>query len=173
MQVRANGSTVVPSGTVVVSEGSTFLGSVALSNGQAQLRLPVLSAGTHQLTVAYAGSQLTERSTTTVAYPVAAQGPVGKQASSTALKVKKVKKGKAKVVVTVTSNLATAGTVQLLRGGKVVGTATLTEAARGQVTLTSKRLPKGVSRLTARFLGSTTVEASQSAVVKVRVKPTR
>lgn len=169
MQVRANGSTLVPSGTVVVTEGSTFLGSVALANGQAQLKLPVLTAGTHQLTVSYAGSQQADRSTTTVAYPVAAPGPVGKQVSSTALKVKKVKKGKAKVVVSVTSDLATAGTVQVLRGGKVVGTATLTEAARGQVTLTTKRLPKGVSRLTARFLGSVTVDASQSAVVKVRV----
>jgi hypothetical protein len=168
VQVRPTGSTVAPTGSVVVSEGGTVLGAVSANGGQTQLRLPPLSPGTHQLTLAYAGDAGTEPSRATIAYPVGSgTGPGGQVASTTSLKVKKVAHRRAKVTVTVAASLPATGNVVVLRAGKVVASGTLQD---GTLTLRTKRLPRGKSVLVARYTGSATVLASSSAAVRVRVR---
>ncbi|QIG41395.1 Ig-like domain repeat protein [Nocardioides anomalus] len=168
IQVRPTGSTVAPTGSVVVSEGATVLGSVSANGGQTQLRLPQLSPGTHQLTIAYGGDLNTEGSRSTLTYPVGSGTTPGTQvASTTALKVKKVVRGKAKVVITVSSSAPVTGTVVVLRGAKVVASGTVQD---GRLVLTTKKLKRGKHQLVARFTGSATVLASTSRAVPVRVR---
>ncbi len=98
------------------------------------------------------------------------------QAASTikaAAKPKKVKKGhgfKVKATVSTASGVP-AGTVQVFVGKKLLGTGTL---KNGKVTIKVKprkarKLKVGKNKLTAKYLGSDTVAASQ-ATFKIRVK---
>jgi hypothetical protein len=56
--VSSTVNTGSPSGTVTFNEGSTSLGSGALSNGVTALSLSTLSVGTHTITATYAGDGL-------------------------------------------------------------------------------------------------------------------
>ena len=88
---------------------------------------------------------------------------------------KKIEKGKSfKVAVTVAATgAAPAGTVQIYKGTKLLATGTL---ANGKVTIKvskkmAKKLKEGKNTLTAKYLGSATVLASQDDfVVKVKKK---
>lgn len=88
---------------------------------------------------------------------------------------KKVESGKSfKVAVTVAASGATpAGTVQIYKGTRLLATGTL---ANGKVTIKvskrmAKKLKQGKNTLTAKYLGSATVAASQADfVVKVKKK---
>ena len=102
-------------------------------------------------------------------------GRAGMLASTTSASAdpKKIVKGKSfKVNVTVAATGATpAGTVQIYKGSKLLATGTL---ANGKVTIKvskkmAKKLKKGKNTLTAKYLGSATVAASQGDfVVKVK-----
>jgi Zn-dependent metalloprotease len=89
---------------------------------------------------------------------------------------KKVVRGKSfKTVVSVTTGTGTtSGTVQVFKGAKLLGTGTL--GADGKVTIKiskkmSKKLKVGKNTLTAKYLGTSTLAASQGDfVVKVKKK---
>jgi hypothetical protein len=96
--------------------------------------------------------------------------------SSAAAKPKKVTEGESfKAVVTVSATGASpAGTVEIYKGDKLLGTGTL--GADGKVTIKiskkkAKKLKLGKNTLTAKYLGSATVAASSDDfVVKVKAK---
>ena len=99
--------------------------------------------------------------------------PLASSSVDAAAKPKKVTKGhkfKAKVTVTSPSGVP-AGTVQIYLGSKLLGTGTL---SGGKVTVKipenkAKKLKVGKNTLTARYLGSPTVKASQADfVIKVK-----
>ena len=166
IQVRAVDSSVTPSGSVVVSEGSTVFGSAALAGGRAGLRLPVLAPGRHVLSVSYAGDASSQGSRTTVTLTV---GPVAKAPSTTRLKLRKQHGGRAKLEVTVSSGVAATGVVELLKGGKALARGRLA-GAKGVLVLKVNGLRPGTYRLTARYLGSAAVAGSTSKVLRVRVR---
>ncbi len=80
---------------------------------------------------------------------------------------------KVKATVTIASGVP-AGTVQVYKGSKLLGTGTL--KSNGKVTIKisqkkAKKLKIGKNKLTAKYLGSATVAASQDAfVIKVKKK---
>ncbi len=92
------------------------------------------------------------------------------EASAKPKKITKGHKFKAKVTVT-TAGAVPAGTVEVYRGSKLLGTGTL---SGGKVTIKisekkAKKLKVGKNTLTAKYLGSTTVKASQADfVIKVK-----
>ena len=104
--------------------------------------------------------------------------PPGMLASTTSASAdpKKIESGKSfKVTVTVAATGATpAGTVEIYKGSKLLATGTL--GANGKVTIKvskkmAKKLKQGKNTLTAKYLGSATVAASQADfVVKVKKK---
>ena len=105
--------------------------------------------------------------------------PVKNGVSTPAVKPKTVGKGrgfKAQVSVTTTTG-AVAGTVEIYRGAKLFGAGVL--AANGEVTVTiskkkARKLKVGKNTLTAKYLGSASVNAGQvDFVVKVKVKKHR
>jgi len=174
VRVTATGSSVVPTGIAGVSEGGRVLGTAPLTAGAGSIALPTLSAGTHTLTVTYPGDASTTGSTATVVVTVAAAQlpppPVVKASSTTTVKVKRLAGRKARVTVRVTSAAAVAGVVEVRRGAKVVARGKLAAGAHGTVRLVARKLPLGASRLTVRYLGSSTVQPSTSKVVKLRIR---
>lgn len=99
---------------------------------------------------------------------------VSKLASTTA--VKAPTKAKAGSRPSVTVKVATkpsavpTGTVTILHGSKVVGTAKLTVGKKGSVSVKLPRLKKGSYTLRAVYHGSTQVRSSKSSTVVVKVK---
>lgn len=66
-----------------------------------------------------------------------------------------------------------AGVFEVPRGSQLVARARLVLATRGQLRLRTRKLPRGISRLTARCRGSTgltKVAGSASRAVAIRVR---
>jgi hypothetical protein len=157
----------IPSGTVIVSDGTTLLGSAALdSAGKASLSVSSLAAGTHSITAAY-------------------QGATNYIASSSTALLESVNKNSVSVALTSAPDPSTfgqdvtfsvqvnaqpaggsataipTGTVSLSEGTLSLGTARLD--SRGVATLTAAGLTAGSHNITATYGGdSNFVSASSS-----------
>jgi PKD repeat protein len=133
--------------------------------------------GTKTVTVKVTDSGLLSGTDTAQVTVTSGTNPPGHTASVTkaVAQPRKITKGKGfKALVTVTTTAGVpAGTVQVYKGGKLLGTGTL---ANGKVTIkVSKKLAKrfkvGKVTLTAKYLGSATVAPSQADfVIKVKKK---
>jgi Zn-dependent metalloprotease len=111
-----------------------------------------------------------------ITYCKSAATPPASSTVKAAAKPKQVVKGHAfKAKVTVTSAAgAPAGTVEIYKGTKLLGTGTLQSNGKVVVKISKKKAKKlkiGKNTLTAKYLGSATVSASQADfVVKVKKK---
>ncbi|WP_262852239.1 Ig-like domain repeat protein [Mumia quercus] len=167
-QVRVSLAPPTASGTVEVAAGSRRLAVGRLSAGRAVVTLPrtALAPGRHNLTVRYAGDATTKPSA------VGVRLNISKAKATVAAKVrtKKVvaKRTKAKVKVSVRSNVRASGKVAVFVGKKKVGTARV--KANGTAVVTLKKLPKaGKTKLKIRYLGSSTVDVATTTLrLKVR-----
>ena len=132
------------------------------------------TAGTKTVTVKVTDASL-QSSTDTATVTVTSSQPPGAAASATdaSAKPKKTTKGhkfKVKATVTTASGVP-AGTVEVYLGTKLLGTGIL--KSNGKVTIKiaekkAKKLKAGKNTLTVKYLGSTTVAASQgTCVIKV------
>jgi alpha-L-rhamnosidase len=149
-------------GAVKVSEGTKVLGTATIVGGTARIQLAgtALGAGTHALTLAYGGDAANGPSSARVSVTIA-------RATSTvkaSISGKKPHAGKRpKVRVTVAApGTAPNGKVQVLRGRKVIASATL---KAGTVTV---RLPKqkaGKRKLTVRYVGNANVAGATKTLV--------
>lgn len=73
----ASGS-VMPTGTVTFTDGSTTLGSAPLQNGQATRTASTLAVGQHSLTASYGGDPGDAASTSSAATENVAKAPVAR-----------------------------------------------------------------------------------------------
>jgi hypothetical protein len=160
-----------PTGSVTVKEGGTTLGTGTLASGTATVSLPAtLAAGAHTLTLEYSGDGSFDAATGSATATVAKASTT----TSATASPKKIKKGQSfAVTATVTASGATpAGTVQVMRGSKLLGSGTL--GADGKVTISitkkmAKKLKKGKNVLTVQYLGGDNFLASEGTVT-VKVK---
>jgi len=168
INVTVSGTSGMPTGSVTVKEGSTTVGTGTLdASGKATVALPASTpAGTHSLTVSYAGDATYGAANGSVT------ATVNKAASTTtATAPKKVafkKDFDVKATVSAAGGAPT-GTVEVYDGTTLIGTGTL---SNGTVTIhITKNLKRGKHTLTVKYLGSTNVAASQTTVtVKVKKK---
>ena len=175
INVTVTGGAGTPTGSVTVKEGATTIGTGTLNaSGQATVALPASTpVGSHHLTVDYAGDVNYDVSTGSVTATVTSKAAAATTTSASA-DPKKVEKGKAfKALVAVTSAGGTpAGTVNIYKGSKLLGTGTL--GADGKVTIKitkkkAKKLKTGKNTLTAKYVGNASFLASQADfVVKVK-----
>jgi hypothetical protein len=163
--LTASVSPASAAGTITFKDGARSLGATAVRSGRATKPI-ALAVGRHSLTAVftpsspatYTGSTSTSRVVT-----------VAKASSSitTALAPKKVKKGKkAKLTVTVRAAGVTAtGTVQVTvkpqKGKAKTVTATV---VRGVAKVTLPKAAKGTTKVTVRYLGSSTLLASSRSL---------
>ncbi len=193
--VDAGPDATVPAGTAFTRSGSftdeapgTATATVDYGDGAGPQALPLTgttfslnhtyaTAGTKTVTVKVTDAGALSGTDSVTVTVTGGTNPPGQTASTTqaVAQPKKITKGKGfKALVTVTTASAVpAGTVQVYRGGKLLGTGTL---AGGEVTIkVSKKLAKklkvGKNTLTAKYLGSATVAPSQADfVIKVKKK---
>lgn len=158
-----------PSGTVTFQDGTSKLGSASLdAAGQATLTVASLSVGSHALSAVYSGdASFVGGATGTHAQVVNASGTTTTLSTSSDPSV-------VGAPVTFTASVAPiapgagspTGTVTLLEGTEVLGSATL--GAAGLATFSSTTFasfPAGVHALTARYEGETSFAASSSAAL--------
>ncbi|WP_020693412.1 5'-nucleotidase C-terminal domain-containing protein [Aeromicrobium massiliense] len=163
---------LVPSGRVDVLSGSTVVGTATLDQGVVSVDVDTtgLAVGTRTLTVAYAGDDSVQASTSTVDLKV--------ERGASAVTVGQVAKapvtGVLSVPVTVTSatGVTPTGQVEVLGNERVVGTADLA-SGRATVRVPAGALGVGVHELDVQYVGDLQHEAATaSASATVTVAPT-
>ncbi|KQY64559.1 hypothetical protein ASD30_06465 [Nocardioides sp. Root140] len=154
----------IPTGDVTVTEGDTELGTATLNGiAAASIALPkTLSVGKHTLTVTYSGDDNFSESTATLDVTVAkATGVVSATAKPSTIR----KAQTSTVTVTVkAAGVSPTGKVTIVKGAKVLGSATLS-SGRATIRVAGSKLVIGKNKLTAKYAGSATVAAGARAFV--------
>ena len=149
------------SGTVTFLDGTTTLGSAAVSGNAASLTTSSLAAGKHSITATYGGDSSLTGSTSSVLSQV-----VTNSTSTTTLvsSVNPSEFGKAVTfTATITSTAGTpTGTVQFLNGATVLAKVTISS---GSAKYTTAKLPAGSNTITALYSGDSSSSGSTSAAV--------
>jgi hypothetical protein len=159
----ATGSSVTPTGTMTVRDGTTLLGTATLNgSGVATYSTTTLAPGTHTISAEYSGDGV---------YAAGATGTVSqvidRAATATALVVSTPSTTSETSItwtatVTSTATGTIGGTVTFNEGLTVIGTGTL---GAGGVATTSAALPVGTHDVTATFGGDTYFASSTSSPV--------
>jgi hypothetical protein len=146
-------------GGVQFLDGSTVLGTVAVSGGSAALSLSTLSAGAHSITAVYGGDGNDAASTSAVLTQT-----VNKAASSVALasSLNPSAFGQTVTFAATLSPSSATGTVQFLNGSTALGTVTISGGAAG---LSMSSLSVGAHSITAVYSGDADDAAGTSAVL--------
>ena len=156
-------ATVVPNsatGTVQFKDGTTVLGTSALTGGKATLGVSSLTVGAHSITAVYSGDTNDTSSTSAILIQTITQAASGVVVSS-APNPSTV--GQAVIfTATVTPNTAT-GTVQFKDGATNLGAAVALSG--GQAALTNATLAVGTHSITAVYSGDTTNAGSTSPIL--------
>ncbi|TWX38395.1 hypothetical protein ES689_06970 [Frigoribacterium sp. ACAM 257] len=166
------GSAATGAGTVAFTVDGKVAARVAASGGRATWVVPAgTAAGAHKLTTTFTPSVSTALPSTSATSSFS----VTKAASTTVLSPRSsLPKGKgANVAVSVTARgvAAPTGTITVRHGRTVVGTATLSAAAKGKMTVgVAGFRSAGSYPLTVTYSGNGSVGASTSAPVAFKVK---
>ena len=160
-------ATITPAaatGSVQFLDGTTVLGTTALTNGSASLSTSALSAGSHSITVAYAGDANCNPVTS-----AALTQTVNKSSATTTLSASTaaIVYGQTVDLTASVSPAAATGTVQFLDGATVLVTLPVTNGTVPVVTATN--LTPGTHTFTAVYSGDAGYNGSTSAAVTVTV----
>ena len=155
-------ATVTPTtatGTVQFLDGSTSLGTAAISGGAAALSLTTLSVGTHSITAVYSGDANDATATSTVVAQT-----VNKVASSVALtsSANPSTIGHSVTFAAAVTPTTATGTVQFLDGSTSLGTVTI---SGGAASLSLTTLAVGTHSITAVYSGDANDAVGTSAVL--------
>jgi glucuronoarabinoxylan endo-1,4-beta-xylanase len=160
LSASTSAGTVGPSGTITFLDGSTALGTAALSGGTASLTVTTFAAGSHTLTASYGGA--TGFSTSTSTAVTLTVNPVSVSTTTTVTAMPSPATAGANVVLTANTSAASGsptGTVTFFDGSTSLGTAALSS---GTASLTVNSLAVGNHTLTASYGGTTGFAASTS-----------
>ncbi len=159
-----------PAGNVTLLDGSTSIGTSALSNGAATFTIASLAAGTHSITASYAGDAADGASTSNV---VSVQvNAASLQATAVTLTATPATAVSGQTI-TLTANVAPTsgtssptGTVTFQDGSTAIGSSAL---AAGTGTLAVSTLSVGTHSLSAAYGGDAADSPSSSKTVTVTV----
>lgn len=143
-------------GTVSVRNGGQVLATGTVSGGTATVTIPgnALEPGSYSLTVAYGGDAHYGEATNTFT------ATVGKVSPTVSAGSVSVTYGQA-ATVTVNVNAGATGTVRVLKGTTVLGTASVSGGA-AQVSLPARSLTPGAHALTAEYSGDGRFQAGSA-----------
>lgn len=164
--ISSNGS--IPSGQLQLMEGSTVLGSAAISaTGVAQFTLNTLSVGTHTLVASFAGTTLNGSATSAPVTQIVNAG------TTTATLLSSANPSLVGSTVTFTANVTgqgnqPTGSVTFSDGGTTIGTGVLN--AQGVATFSTSALALGVHTISASYAGDSTHNASAPATLSQNVQ---
>jgi len=168
IQVSGSGG-LVPTGTVLLRDGSTLLGTLSLnSTGGASLSISTLAVGSHNLTASYSGD--------------------GNYSTAVATLIQTVQSANTQITLTPSANPATyaqpvsltaaivsngsiaSGSVTFTSNGQGIGSAVLNP--QGVATLTVSTLTPGNDSIVANYAGDGSASASSSTPLTLAVKQT-
>jgi hypothetical protein len=158
-------SSATPTGTITFSDSNTgtVLGTAAVSNGSATIRLSNLGRGSYAITAAYSGDANFSASTSAGQSLTITQATTNTVTSASLANV--TAQQPTTLAAQVLSNGATpTGTVTFLDGTQPLGTATL---AKGSASLTNVILSLGYHNVTAAYSGDAGSSPSTSPVETV------
>jgi MBG domain-containing protein/Big-like domain-containing protein len=156
-----------PSGTIEFRDGSTRLGTVALTNGSASLTTNGLSASSHTISAIYSGDANVGASAQSFTQTILTSA----QSSTTALSSSSnpaTSGASVTLTATVTAPAGLSDNVVFYDGSNSIGTAPLSGAKAKLVIAT---LANGTHAITARYLGNATIPPSISPVFAQIIKP--
>jgi hypothetical protein len=159
--------TVIPTGSVVFSDGSATLGTVPLdAAGAASFQTSSLSVGSHSISMTYAGDKNYSSASASLIQTVQ---DASTQMSLTAGSNPSTYGTPLSLTATIASNGGTAtGSVTFMDGGVSIGSAVLN--ASGVATLTTSTLQPGAQSIVATYAGDGKASASVSTPLDVSVK---
>ena len=167
VRVTVRGAGSVPSGIVRVYRGSALIGTGTLASGVVSIALPRLNPGRYALTVKYAGSSRHLPVVVPVTQVVTKAAPSVTASVSGSL----IPSVTHRLVIKVQKSLpAPSGKVIVLRGGKTVGSATL--SATGAATVTLPWLAVGSTSFTVKYSGDSRYSPG-TAVVSAQITKAR
>lgn len=167
LSASTSAGTVGPGGTITFLDGSTTLGTAALSGGNASLTVTTFATGNHTLTASYGGA--TGFSTSTSAAVTLTVNPVSVSTTTTVTAMPSPATAGTNVVLTANTSAASGsptGTVTFFDGSTSLGTAALSS---GTASLTVNSLAVGNHTLTASYGGTAGFAASTSTGVALIV----
>lgn len=159
------GGGVIPDGTVTFTDGSTILTNATLSAGVATFTTSTLANGLHSITATYDGDSANQ-----IAGSVSnllkedVLEPTHARVSSTPNPSEYGNAVTFTATVTTSGTVVPTGAVNILDGGKQIGTATLA-GSTGVGTLTTSSLAVGSHTITAAYLGDTSNGPGTSAAI--------
>jgi subtilase family serine protease len=166
------GANQVATGSVTFYNGTSSLGSVALSSGSASLQLNSLPVGSDAITAVYSGSSTFATSTSTVVTVAVSSTTPSATATTTTLTASPTSGPVgstvtlAAIVTQASGNTVPTGTVTFYNGTTTLGTATLSS---GTASLQVTTLPLGTNSVTASYMGSASFAKSTSATISVAI----
>ena len=158
------GASVYPTdatGTVQFFDGSTAIGSTAVSGGAATFTTSSLAAGSHSITARYSGDAKYAGSTSAAVAQTVNTTKVNTTAVVTS-SASSVTAGQSVTFTATVSPSAATGTVQFKDGATVLGSATL---SGGKATYTTSALTAGTHNISATYAGDSSYNSSTSAAL--------
>jgi hypothetical protein len=152
-------SPAAATGTVQFLDGTTVLGTAAISSGTATFTTSSLTAGGRSITAVYSGDGNYATGTSAALTQVVKTGTTTSLSSSANPSVA----GQAITLTATLSASAATGTVQFLDGVTVLGSVTV---SGGSATLSTSALTAGSHTLTASYSGDTYYNASSSSLTQ-------
>jgi hypothetical protein len=153
----------IPTGTVKLFDGATFVGSGTLQNGTASIGVSALSIGSHAVTAVYQGSLQFSSSTSSPVQQVVNQGV----ASTSTVLTSSPNPARESQLVTFTATVSSSGgvppdfgVVTFFKGTNAMGSAYLINGSASSLTWFKNA---GVFSLTAVYFGGTNFGPSTSA----------
>ena len=157
----------MPTGTIEFRDGSTRLGTVALTGGTASLTTNGLSATSHSISAIYSGDSNILGSSQSFTQNVL----TSTQSSTTALSSSSnpaATGASVTLTATVTAPAGLSGNVAFYDGASMLGTVALSGT---KAKLVISTLSNGTHAITARYLGNATIPPSISPVFAQTIKP--
>jgi sugar lactone lactonase YvrE len=166
--VVSNGGPQPATGSVTFTDGSTLLGTVALTGGVATLSLPSLAAGQHNVIASYSGDVADFPSASAPFAQVVQLRPTTDVLTATTTSLTDGKQLTLISVVRWSGAVTPTGTVNFTIGNTVIGTATLDNIGVATLTIV---LDPGSATIVAGYSGDSVYAASNSPATGVTDGP--
>ena len=168
--VAQSSGTTVPTGSVLLSDNGTTIGTATLTNGQLSLNSTTLALGTHAITASYQGSSAFAASVSPAATVTVTAAPLVSTSTAIIAPTQVVAGQSTSLAATVTpvSGSAPTGTTTFFVGSTNLGAVSL-NGGKATLAIPAVTMPAGTYSVVANYSGSTIDSPSTSTAATLVV----